>query len=148
MINPKKNIIIADLDGTIALIDHRRPMVTNGNRDWAAFHAACVDDTPNVPVISLLREMYDVGYIINIFSGRNDVVREETEQWLRDHEVPHDSLIMRQQGDHTRDEELKRSWITPGLRDQVLFILDDRDRVVNMWRDEGFTCMQVAPGDF
>lgn len=31
----------------------------------------------------------------------------------------------------------------------VRLVLDDRNQVVDMWRDElGLTCFQVAPGDF
>ena len=30
----------------------------------------------------------------------------------------------------------------------VKFVLDDRDQVVEMWRDMGLPCFQVAPGDF
>ena len=30
----------------------------------------------------------------------------------------------------------------------VLYCMDDRDRVVKRWRDLGLTCFQVAPGDF
>ena len=30
----------------------------------------------------------------------------------------------------------------------VKFVLDDRNRVVEMWRSLGLTCLQVADGDF
>ena len=29
----------------------------------------------------------------------------------------------------------------------IQFILDDRQEVVDMWRQEGYRCLQVAPGD-
>ena len=31
---------------------------------------------------------------------------------------------------------------------RVLFVLDDRNQVVDMWRDIGLTCLQVADGNF
>ena len=34
------------------------------------------------------------------------------------------------------------------IKDDVLMTVDDRQRVVDMWRAEGLTCLQVAPGDF
>lgn len=148
MLDPKKNVIISDLDGTIALIQHRRHFVENGNKQWDEFHAACVDDVPNLPVITLLQTMAEEGYIINIFSGRSDAVRNETEFWLYENSVPYDSLLMRTSGDYTPDTDLKRSWINDDLRKQVLFVLDDRNRLVRMWREEGFTCLQVAEGKF
>ena len=56
MANPK--IVIADLDGTIALIEHRRhwldaeghPDMTSDER-WRTFFAQCHGDLPNWPVI-------------------------------------------------------------------------------------------------
>jgi len=43
-------------------------------------------------------------------------------------------------------EEIYREKIAPVYN--ALFVLDDRDRVVAMWRDLGLTCLQVANGDF
>ena len=33
-------------------------------------------------------------------------------------------------------------------KNDVLMCVDDRQKVVDMWRSEGLTCFQVAPGDF
>jgi phosphoserine phosphatase len=33
-------------------------------------------------------------------------------------------------------------------RTHVLFIVEDRSSVVEMWRQQGFVCLQCAPGDF
>jgi hypothetical protein len=33
-------------------------------------------------------------------------------------------------------------------KDDVFMTVDDRQKVVDMWRDLGLTCFQVAPGDF
>ena len=39
--------------------------------------------------------------------------------------------------------------IFPGdKKDRILCVFDDRTKVVNMWRDNGLSCFQVAPGDF
>lgn len=57
---------------------------------------------------------------------------------------------MRKNGDYRADDVVKREWLTIGLipRGRVLCAFDDRKRVVDMWRSEGITCYQVAPGDF
>jgi hypothetical protein len=31
---------------------------------------------------------------------------------------------------------------------KVLFVVEDRNRVVEMWRKEGLVCLQCAPGEF
>jgi hypothetical protein len=33
-------------------------------------------------------------------------------------------------------------------KDRILCVFDDRQKVVDMWRDNGIDCFQVAPGDF
>lgn len=64
--------------------------------------------------------------------------------------VPYKALFMRNTGDNTPDETLKRNWLIgyPLIMERVLFIIDDRQKIVDMWRREGFTCFQVAPGNF
>jgi hypothetical protein len=148
-------IVIADLDGTIALIEHRRhwldkeqhPEMDSDER-WRRFFADCVRDKPNNPVIEALAALEDAGYEIHIFSGRSDEVERETRQWLTLYEIPHCHLRMRAAGDHTADEYLKRSWIAEYDLSQILCVFDDRQKVVDMWRELGLTCFQVAPGDF
>jgi phosphoglycolate phosphatase-like HAD superfamily hydrolase len=144
-----KNIVLFDLDGTLALIEHRLHFI-EGKKDWRKFFAACKDDLPNVPIIEVLRGLHKQGYRIWIVSGRSDEVKKETLDWLGKHAIPHERLIMRSFGDRTSDDVLKRSWLVKDLipKDQVLMVFDDRDTVVAMWRAQGLVCAQVAPGDF
>jgi phosphoglycolate phosphatase-like HAD superfamily hydrolase len=149
------SLVIADLDGTIAKIDHRRHWLDKDqhiglttDERWRRFFAACPEDEPNEPVIESLRALHSRGYRIVIFSGRSDEVMEETMRWLRKFVVPYSGMHMRDAGDHTPDEELKRSWIQQYDIDRVLCVFDDRQCVVDMWRSLGLTCFQVAPGDF
>jgi len=50
------------------------------------------------------------------------------------------------------DDKLKKMWLDdlfPGdKKDRILCVFDDRQKVVDMWRDNGIDCFQVAPGDF
>ena len=148
-------IVIADLDGTIALIEHRRhwldaerhPEMTSDER-WRKFFAESVNDQPNSPVIHTLQALRCAGYYIHVFSGRSDEVREETIDWLEVFNVPYDHLRMRAADDFTPDEELKRQWIAKYDLAQILCVFDDRQKVVDMWRSLGLACFQVAQGDF
>ena len=154
-----KPLYIFDLDGTLALIEHRRHIIEDPSRDntkWRRFYAACDKDEPNVPVLCVmesLRRFADVW----IFSGRSDEVRTKTVNWL----VKHTSFIssdfdghlltMRQEGDYTGDDVLKRQWFDNMLvddRQRLVAVFDDRDRVVKMWRGAGVACFQVAAGEF
>ena len=47
--------------------------------------------------------------------------------------------------------KLKQHWLDndPYIdKDDVFAVFDDRNQVVDMWRDNGLTCFQVADGDF
>lgn len=157
-----KNLIICDLDGTLANIEHRLHYIKGPKKDWDSFNKACVDDTVNKDVREVLWNMYDAGRrrgkegsdrTVYFFSGRSEVVRKETEEWLQryilttsmrnDDKKP--NLFMRKEGDYRPDTTIKYEMmyelkITP---DDVLCILDDRQSVVDMWRKEGFRCLQV-----
>ncbi len=144
-----KDIVIFDLDGTLADIDHRRHLVRERPKRWGEFFEASVHDLPNPPVIAAYRAFQNAPtpYELWIFSGRSDIVRAQTERWIATHVGPYHRLRMRREGDHTADEVLKRSWVLP-VRDRVLCVFDDRNKVVAMWRSLGIPCFQVAEGDF
>jgi FMN phosphatase YigB (HAD superfamily) len=146
-------IVIFDLDGTIALIDHRRHFVEGKgskatDEEWRCFFAACVDDKPNEPVIKTLHALRAQGYYIVILSGRSDEVAMETRTWLKDHDVPYDELHMRPAGNYEPDEKWKARFLRRFDPATILCVFDDRQKVVDMWRRHGLVCFQVAPGDF
>ena len=145
--------VIFDLDGTLALIDHRRHFVEHPAKDWDAFYKACVDDKPNIPIVQLIIDLYwHRGYYIEIWSGRSDIVKQETVEWLEKYFIRYHALVMRKEGDYTPDEKLKEKWIderfTEYRKIRPTLAFDDRDKVVAMWRRRGITCCQVAEGDF
>jgi len=149
-----KKTVIFDLDGTLALIDKRRAISAkdNGKINWKTFFAPenISLDEPNVPVIEMAKMLKDQGHSVVIFSGRDSISRKETIEWLDKHLVPFDVLKMRPQGTFTPDDVLKQNWLDQLFPDRsdVLCIFDDRDKVVKMWRDNGISCFQVAPGNF
>lgn len=154
-----KPIYIFDLDGTLALIDHRRHLVDGKEKNWPAFYAACVDDLPNMPVVLALQTLRRGGAECWVWSGRSDEVRTQTYAWLRNYDLLQSPWMlpapehfkMRKEGDFTPDEKLKFGWLAdlePPERDRITGVFDDRDKVVKMWREAGVSCFQVAPGEF
>ena len=124
-------------------------------------------DKPNHPVISTAQLYYDAGYKIMIFSGRNDRSFDATVNWLKKHNVPFHNLVMRPDKFQSKsfpiakgnpatqdmrfmpDEILKKKMLDLFVDiDDVFMTVDDRQKVVDMWRGLGLTCFQVAPGDF
>lgn len=156
-----KPLYIFDLDGTLCNIEHRLHFLDNkaDSDRWNKFYKACVNDAPNQPVISVMHSLINSGADVWIFSGRSEDVRKETEHWLHKHTCfrvwtleEHPALLtMRQNGDYTEDHLLKQSWMQWMLKvdlERLVGVFDDRKRVVDMWRANGITCFQVAPGDF
>jgi hypothetical protein len=148
-----KEIVIFDLDGTLALIDHRRHFVEGRtskatDEDWRNFFAACVDDEPNLPVIRILQALRAQGYYIVILSGRSDEVITQTKTWLQDNDIPYDEMHMRPEGNYEPDQKWKARFLRRFDLTKILCVFDDRDKVVEMWRSKGIACFQVAPGNF
>ena len=149
--------VIFDLDGTLALIDDRRAISTkdNGKMDWDTFFDPknIQLDKPNWPVIEMAKTLKNAGNRIVIFSGRSKATIDETRVWLRHFGVPFDVIKMRPTDGgfkFMKDDLLKKKWLDDLFpnTDDILCVFDDRDKVVKMWRDNGISCFQVAPGDF
>lgn len=140
--------VIFDLDGTLALIEHRKHFIEGQVKDWKAFNEACDKDEPNFPVIAILNSLKMNFYKIYILTGRSDEVRQKTIDWLENYDCLYDELIMRPKEDFTPDHILKEVWIREiGIHD-IAMAFDDRDSVVKMIRSLDIPCMQVASGDF
>jgi phosphoglycolate phosphatase-like HAD superfamily hydrolase len=155
MIDNSKKWVIFDLDGTLANIETRRKLATiRGKMDWDIFFSDILiqTDEPNQPVIDTCRALDDAGYKIAIFSGRSASAKQVTTEWLRLHGVRWDILRMRPTENKWKfmpDEKLKLQWLNEmDWKEDVMCVFDDRQKVVDMWREIGLTCMQVAPGNF
>ena len=149
--------VIFDLDGTLALIDDRRAASTkpNGKIDWDIFFdPKNIDlDKPNDAVIQMAKTLKDAGNMIVILSGRSKATKDATRTWLDKFGVPFDVLKMRPTSRDFMfmpDDKLKQQWLDQLFTDKsdILCVFDDRQKVVDMWRANGLTCMQVAPGNF
>ena len=151
-----KNVIF-DLDGTLALIDDRRAISTkpNGKIDWDTFFdSKNIDlDKPNLPVIKVAQMFKDNGFRIVILSGRLKTTKDATKKWLTDNGVPFDVLKMRPNSNEFKfmpDDTLKQGWLDSLFtnKDDIFAVFDDRQKVVDMWRDNGLNVFQVADGNF
>lgn len=158
--------ILVDLDGTLALFEGRRN----------PYDASRCDETddPNPAILYLLkiidchnrdicnmadssqagvygRFMDRNGVKIILMSGRDSKYRPPTERWLSKHRIPYSLLYMRKEGDVRKDSIIKRELYEEHIANkyEVLFVLDDRNQVVDLWRKGlGLHCFQVNYGDF
>ena len=150
-----KNTVIFDLDGTIALVDKRREAskLPDGKMNWDEwFNPSNIKlDEPNIPVIKMAQLFAEDGFNIVILSGRSDKTILTTKSWLIRNRVPFHKLVMRPHKtmNFVPDDILKKDMLDKHTDiNDIFMVVDDRQKVVDMWRDLGLTCFQVAPGDF
>lgn len=131
--------VICDIDGTLARMVNRGPYDTTKYLD---------DKVVEIIHWSFARLAENAARII--CSGRSEEHRDVTEQWLAGHGITYDHLFMRPTGDNRNDAIIKREIYEREIAGKydIRLVLDDRNRVVDMWRSLGLTCLQVAPGDF
>lgn len=135
-----KKAVIIDIDGTVS---HRV------NRDPFEYDKV-IFDRPDHNVIEVANSLWRAGHKLIFVSARDDSCFNDTYQWLTHNCPPFIKLYMRKTGDHRRDAEVKKeiyeTYIKPEY--EILCVLDDRNQVVEMWRELGLTCLQVNYGDF
>lgn len=133
-------VILVDIDGTVS---HRT------NRDPFEYDKV-LSDRPDGVTIDVITSLWRAGYKIIFISARDDSCFDDTYEWLRLNCPPFIKLYMRKTGDNRRDAEVKaeiyRNHIEPDY--QVFCVFDDRNQVVEMWRELGLKCFQPEYGDF
>ena len=142
--------VIIDLDGTLANCEPRRYHVNGEVKDFGAFFAAIGDDEPFEWCKTLVHAMSRHGYDIVLCSGRPDDYRKVTELWLTFNGIAYSALYMRASGDGREDSAVKKEILDRDILPNwdVLFAVDDRKQVVEMWRANGIICLQCAEGNF
>jgi phosphoglycolate phosphatase-like HAD superfamily hydrolase len=157
--NPARICIIMDIDGTLANAEHRLHLLPQKgvvdskdkvDEQWEAFFAEAEKDTLNTEIARLNNAMAMAGYKVVICTGRREEERKMTERWLAKHKIFYNALFMRQDGDRREDSVIKREMLreikSSGYH--PLFAVEDRARVVKMWREEGLRCLQVCEGNY
>lgn len=133
---------IVDLDGTLAIRGDRSPYAWN----------QVGEDEPNAPVVMATQALaaHPTLPAIILVSGRDESCRRQTTMWLDAQGVPFDELHMRPSGDGRPDEVLKEAIYRDAIEGRcgVVGVIDDRRKVVSMWRSLGLVCFQVSDGDF
>lgn len=137
----KPTAVICDIDGTLAHMTNRGPYDTS----------KYADDSKDDLVHELFSALTAHGATRLIVSGRSEDFRDVTEQWLEKHGITYSHLFMRPSGDIRNDRVVKRELYEQYIKPHytVKCVIDDRNRVVDMWRNElNLICLQVADGDF
>ena len=144
--NPDKpTAIIVDIDGTVARMVDRGPFDEHLVKNDELFEY----------VAAMVQFAFYQGVDIIFMSGRTDGCYADTRAWLNEKMPWLDDdfeLIMRRTAeDRGRpDDDVKYDLFKSKVEKDydVWYVIDDRNKVVKMWREIGLTCAQVAEGDF
>lgn len=146
----KTPAIIVDLDGTLANIDERRKVLAN-NKDFNEFYESIPNDKLNYWCKEII-DLFKAKYKIILLTGRekNANVEKLTLSWLSNNNIYYDHLFFRKEKDNRKDSLVKKEIFESEIKSKfdILFVVDDRLQVVEMWREEGITCLQCDWGNF
>ena len=161
---------ICDVDGTLMNVEKRVSFAkkhkkdTDRVMDWDIFLDPMVMlefDTPNRDVIGVVKALYKSDYEedvsnnnyfnqIIITSARNERHRDVTIKQLEFAGIKYSAMYLRDDGDFRPDDIVKEELLgkirADGYNPTIAF--DDRNQVVNKWRELGINCYQVRSGDF
>lgn len=144
-----KPAIIIDIDGTLSDPSNRRHFVEGDEKDWKSFNNAMGSDAVN-EWCRLIISRFEEDHRIILVSGRSDEYRDITQKWLINNNIGYDALYMRKQGDYRKDSIVKQEIYNNNIKGfyNILFCIDDRQQVVDLWRSLGLVCLQCDKGDF
>lgn len=155
--NYLRPLYIFDIDGTLALCDHRIHLLENkeDKKCWDNFFLACVDDEPNLSILSILNTL-SVTSDIYFWTGRSELVKQQTIDWLNKHtflekDYIENNLKMNTDGARIKNHVLKQEWyfaLPEDDKKRLVSVFDDCNDVVQMWRNLNVTCCQVALSDY
>jgi len=123
--------VIVDIDGTLA---HH-----HGIRNIFEWDKVYLDD-PDPLVVEVVKGLKSQGIYIVVTSGRDDVCKEQTWEWLYQHlGFEPSALHMRVTGDTRRDCIVKREIFFDKIVNKyhIIGAIDDRPQVVRLWHSLG-----------
>lgn len=185
-VNP--NVVIFDIDGTLADCSHRLHFIQPkfvkageldscyeeneqaacyvcgslymkmhkaecklAGKDWESFFREdlILQDNPIEPIKALFHR-FIYSHVLVLVTGRMEKHRSITNEWFKKRiywEVP--VMYMRKDNDFREDAIIKEEVLHEHIgAENVLFVIEDRKRVCDMWRKNGIMCLQCAEGDY
>lgn len=142
-------VVICDVDGTIADTTHRTHHVQGDVKDWRSFFEGMDRDPVRMDVKETLDQYMKDGCEIIFMSGRPDNYKQKTLDWFLNNSINGwFTLIMRKSSDSRDDVIVKREMFETYIKDKskVVAVLDDRPKVIRMWRELGLNVIDVGKG--
>lgn len=150
-------VVICDIDGTLANLDHRLNYIQGDVKDYDTFYERSKFDTVFTDIADAVNKLASEDYTILMLSGRPEKWGRLTDAWLRTNraamgaDVHFHHLFMRpsseNRADHLAKGTMMQTLFEKGLRKEAIkLVIDDRESVCNVWREMGLPLVQVDHG--
>lgn len=141
---PKKRVVIFDLDGCLS--DHRHRLHLAHQKKYDEYHSLCkYDAAMNKRVLEYY--VHHIDFHIVFLTGRNERWRLETAHWIMLNlgmTADEYRLFMRPDGDKTPAPEFKLRVVTDELEfNEVYAAYDDRDDIIAAYRRKGIVAVKM-----
>jgi predicted kinase len=133
------DVVIFDIDGTLAHMGKRGPF------DWMKVYKDDINE-----IVSEQVEFHkSKGRKIFVVTGRDEVCKKVTEEWLELYGIEYDKLFMRPKNDFRKDTLIKKEIYENEIvgKYNLLAVYDDRLQVLDMWYDQNVFTFNVNQGN-
>lgn len=137
------NIILCDIDGTVANNDHRQHFL-EGKKDWDGFFSELVNDLPIQIIIDKVIQEQANGKEIVFLTGRPERYRYSTTLWLKEYFDFEFKLLMRNDGDQRNKLEIKKEIFKKNFKsDEVYCVFENDYELIKMWKELSLLTIEV-----
>ena len=137
------NIILCDIDGTVANNDHRQHFL-EGKKDWDGFFSELVNDLPIQIIIDKVIQEQASGKEIVFLTGRPERYRYSTTLWLKEYFDFEFRLLMRNDGDQRNKLEIKRIIFSENFEaNEIAFCFENDIDLIKQWKNLGIKTIDV-----
>ncbi len=126
-----------DIDGVVADVRHRLPLVEKRPKDWTGFFAAAANDPALAAGVQRVLTAVEEHEIVWL-TGRPSSLRTVTRRWLADHDLPVVELLMRGHRDFRPAPVVKLAELQRLRAREIALFVDDDPNVIAAARTAGF----------
>ena len=138
-----KNIILCDIDGTVANNDHRQHFLED-KKDWDGFFEALDKDEPIYPIINKVIAENKSGREVIFLTGRPERYRETTKTWLEKYFDFKLNILMRKDNDQRNKLIIKREIFDSNFSyNEISCIYDNDQSLIEMWKSLKLRTLKV-----
>ena len=138
------NIILCDIDGTVANNEHRQHYLKN-QKDWKSFFDEMVNDIPIHDVINKIIEEKNEGKEIVFITGRPESYRNTSMIWLSKYFSFNFGLLMREDKDHRNKVIVKKDIFEKKFSiGEISYVIDNDKELLKLWTDLGLKAVDAS----